>query len=127
MKPIALAAAVLATLALSATALASSALVGKYSTKVAAPAQLKGTWILTFAKGGTYTVADNGQVVVRGKYTAAGSTVTMGHETGPASCTSTGKYIWTRSGKTLKLKHATGSAPCVGRDLILSHTFTRLG
>jgi hypothetical protein len=127
MKRIALLVSIAAALALCATALAGTTLVGKYSTKVTVPLQLKGTWILTFAKGGTYTVADNGQVVVRGRYTATGSTVTMGHETGPAACAKTGKYSWSRSGTTLRLRRATTSAPCTGRDLILAHTFTKVG
>ncbi len=127
MKRFATAAAIVATLGLSSVALAGGTLAGKYSTKIASPAQFKGTWVVNFAKGGTYTVADNGHVVVHGKYSATGTSVTLGHETGPAACPTSGKYIWKRTGKTMKFTRVSDSSACSGRSGVLSHTFTQVG
>jgi hypothetical protein len=107
-------------------ALAAGTLAGKYTTKIASSASLNGTWALNFAKGGTYTVSDNGHIVIHGTYVTTGSRVSLGHETGPAACASTGKYVWKRTGKTLKFTRISDSA-CVGRSGVLSHTFTQTG
>jgi hypothetical protein len=127
MKRLALGISILAALSLASAAFGGTTIVGKYSTKLTGPAQFKGTWVISFAKGGTYTVAGNGQILVHGKYSTTGSKLTLGHETGPAACPKTGTYTWTRSGKTLRLKKASGSPPCSGRDLVLAHTFTKVG
>ena len=55
-----------AALAVSSVALAGGGLSGKYVTTVKSPAELKGRWAITFAKGGTYTVALNGKTLARG-------------------------------------------------------------
>jgi hypothetical protein len=127
MKRFAIAASVVTALVLSSAAVAGGTLVGKYSTKIASPAQFKGTWVVNFTKSGTYTVADNGVIVVRGKYSATGSAVTLGHETGPAACAKTGRYTWKRSGKTLKFTRTSDSSACSGRSGVLAHTFTQVG
>ena len=86
MKPLAIAAASLvATLALSSVALAGGTVPGRYTTTIKSPAQFKGTWVLTFGKGGAYTVAGNG-LLIRGKYSTTGSKITFGHETGDGAC-----------------------------------------
>jgi hypothetical protein len=115
---------VAAALAASSVALAGSALPGSYTTKIASPAQFKGTWSLTFAKAGTYTVVDNGHVLVRGRYTTAGTKVTLGHETGDGACAASGVYAWKRAGKTLKFTRSHDAPACSGRIGILAHTFT---
>ena len=116
-------------IALVATSIASagSALPGTYTTKIASPAQFRGTWDLTFTGSGTYTVVDSGKVLVRGRYTAAGSRITLAHEKGQGACAATGVYRWTRAGTTLRFARTSDSATCVGRRGVLAHTFTRTG
>jgi hypothetical protein len=123
MRRLAFLAALAAVLVTASAALAGGTIAGSYTAKIASPAQLKGTWVLAFAKGGSYAISDSGQVVVRGKYTASGSSLTFGHESGPLACTVTGKYTWARTGKTLKLKRVKDTCP--GRSLILAHAFTQ--
>ena len=97
---------------------------GKYTANVKSPARLKGIWVLSFAKGGKYTISDNGAVVVRGHFTST-SRVTLGNETGPLSCPQPGIYSWKRTGKTLRFTKV--SDPCVGRALVLNRPFTATG
>jgi hypothetical protein len=123
MKQLAMAASVVAALALSSVALAGGTLAGKYTTTIKSPAQLKGTWVLNLAKSGTYTVVDNGQLLVRGKYSTTGSTVTFGHETGNGACAKAGTYTWKKTGKTLKFTCVRDSLAC-GRPAVLAQTFT---
>ena len=125
MKQLAVAASVVAALALSSVALAGGTLAGKYTTMIKSPAEFKGTWVLNLATGGTYTVADNGQLLVRGKYSATGSKITFGHETGNGACAKSGTYSWKKTGKTLKFTRVSDSAVCSGRSGILAHTFTQ--
>jgi hypothetical protein len=125
MKRFAIAASITAALVLSSAALAGATLVGKYTANVASPAALKGIWTLTFAKAGTYAVADQGHIVIRGKYATVGSKVSLGHETGPAACPTGAAYSWKRSGKTLKLTRIKDT--CAGRATVLAHTFTQSG
>jgi hypothetical protein len=124
MKQLALAASVVAALALSSAALAGGTLAGKYTTTIRSPAHLRGTWVLNLAKGGTYTVVDNGQLLVRGKYSTTGSKVTFGHETGNGACAKSGTYTWKKTGKTLTFTRVHDSPACSGRSGVLSHTFT---
>jgi len=114
-------------LALSSVALAGGTVAGKYATTIKTPAEFKGKWVLNIAKGGIYTVANNGQIVVRGKYALAGSKITFGHESGAGACPKTGKYTWTKSGRTLKFTRITDAPVCSGRSGVLAHTFTQLG
>jgi hypothetical protein len=123
MKHLALAASVIAALALSSVALAGGTLAGKYTTTIKSPAQLKGTWVLNLAKGGTYTVVDNGQLLVRGKYSTTESKITFGHEAGNGACAKSGTYTWKKTGKTLKFTRVRDSLAC-GRPAVLAHTFT---
>jgi hypothetical protein len=123
-KQLAAAVSVVAALAFSSVALAGGTLAGKYTTTIKSPAELKGTWVLNLAKGGTYTVVDNGRVVVRGKYTTTGSRVTFGHETGDGACAKSGTYSWKKTGKTLKFTRVHDSPLCSGRSGVLAQTFT---
>jgi hypothetical protein len=121
MKRLAVVTSMIAALALPSVALAGSLPLGKYTTKVKTPATLKGTWVLTFSKGGRYTITDNGAVVVRGHFTST-SRIYLGNETGPAACPRPGAYAWKRAGKTLKFTKL--SDPCAGRAAVLGHVFT---
>jgi hypothetical protein len=123
MKQLALAASLVAALALSSVALAGGTLPGRYTTTIKSPAQFKGTWVLTFAKGGAYMV-DNGQLRIRGRYSTTGSKITFGHETGDGACAKSGTYTWKKSGKTLKFTRVRESPLCSGRSGVLAHTFT---
>jgi hypothetical protein len=93
---------------------------GKFSAKVKAPAALKGTWVLNFAKGGKYTISENGAVVVRGHFTSTARIYFSG-ETGPRACPQFGVYVWKNTGKTLTFKKV--SDPCAGRAIVLGYAF----
>ena len=123
-QQVALAAAVLAALVLPTLAFGSAMLTGKYATTIKSPGQFKGTWVLTLAKGGTYT-ARHGQLLIRGRYSTTGSRITFGHETGDGACPKSGIYAWKKSGKTLRFTRVSESPACSGRSAVLAHTFTQ--
>jgi hypothetical protein len=125
MKQLAIAASVAAALALSSVALAGGTPAGKYTATIKSPAQLKGTWVLNLAKSGTYTVLDNGQLLVRGRYSTTGSKITFAHETGSGACAKSGAYTWKKTGRTLKFARVSDSPLCSGRARVLAHTFTQ--
>jgi hypothetical protein len=108
-------------LALPSAALASGPPAGTYTARITAPAPLKGTWALTFAKG-TYTIAQAGKVVVRGRDLAVGSQIKMYGETGSKACLSAGYYTFKRTGKALTFSKLSDPR-CAGRALVLSHSF----
>ena len=112
-------------LAASSVARASSALTGTYTTTIKSPADLKGRWVLTLARGGSYTVQLNGQLVARGKHTSTAKTITLDREQG-SQCTGAGTYAWKRSGKTLSFTKKREAASCQGRALVLAHRFTQV-
>jgi hypothetical protein len=124
MKQLAIAVSVVAALALSSVALAGGTLPGRYTTTIKSPAQFKGTWVLSLAKGGTYNV-DNGQLLIRGRYATTGSRITFGHETGDGACAKSGTYTWKKTGKTLTFSRVSESPACSGRSGVLAHTFTQ--
>jgi hypothetical protein len=107
----------------SAVAFASSTPAGKWTTTIKSPAQFKGTWVLALAKGGAYTV-DNGQFLIRGRYSTTGSKITFGHESGDGSCAKSGTYSWKKTGQTLKFTRVSESPLCSGRSGVLAHAFT---
>ena len=115
----------IAALATSSVALAAGGLPGTYTTTVKSPAQLKGTWNLTLAKGGTYTVALNGETVARGRYTSTATTITLDRERG-SGCTGVGTYAWKKSGKTVSFTRKRETASCQARAAVLAHRFTQL-
>jgi hypothetical protein len=126
MKRLPLIAALAATLALAAPALAAGGgLTGKYDTKIKG-GQFGGTWTLTFSANGRYTVADNGQVMIHGLTNTKGTTVVLSRETGPAACPAAGTYSWKLSGKTLRFSQISDKT-CTGRSTVLSHKFTKIG
>ena len=121
MRRLAALASIIAALALPSVALAASSPVGTYTATIKTPAALKGTWVLSFKKGGTYAISDNGAVVVRGHFTST-PRVSLSKETGPAACPQVGTYTWKRAGK--KVTFSKVSDPCPGRSAVLSHPFT---
>jgi hypothetical protein len=123
MRRLALTAAVAAALVLASAAFAGGTITGTYTTTITGNTTLKGTWVLAFAKNGTYTVSENGHAVIRGTSTSTPVTVTFGHETGPLACTAGAKYTWKRNGKTLKLTRVKDTCP--GRAAVLAHLFTQ--
>ena len=123
---IACVAVVILALAVSSVALAAGGVAGTYSTTIKSPAQLKGKWAITFAKGGTYTVAVDGQTVARGRYTSTATTITLDRERG-SGCTGAGTYAWKRSGKTVTFVRKREAPSCQGRAAVLAHRFTRVG
>ena len=116
-------AAVAAAITVSSVALAAGGFSGTYTTTIKSPAQLKGRWVLTFAQGGSYTVAVNGQAVARGKYTSTAKTITLDREQG-SGCTGAGTYAWKRSGKTMTFVRKRETSSCQARALVLGHRFT---
>ena len=123
MKRLAFIAALVAALMLPAAALADGPPPGAYSTKITAPAVVKGTWVIKFTKAGTYTIVQNGKVVVHGKILSIDPQVQFYGETGPRACKSLGFYNWKRSGKVLKFS-SLSDPHCAGRAIVLSHKFT---
>jgi hypothetical protein len=126
MKRRMLIAAAIAALALPLPAFADGPPAGKYTAKITAPAALKGTWSLAFAKSGSYTIAQDGKVVVRGHDLSIGPQMQMYKETGPRACKSTGYYNFKRTGKTLTFSKLSDPG-CAGRALVLSHRFKLAG
>jgi hypothetical protein len=124
MKRLAVIAALLTAMALPSLALAADGPPpGKYTAKIAAPAALKGTWTLSFAKNGTYTISLNGKIVVRGHDLSIAPQIQFYKETGSKACKSLGFYNFKRSGKTLTFDQLNDKG-CAGRSLVLSHRFT---
>ena len=80
---------------------------------------------MTFAQGGSYTVAVNGQAVARGKYTSTAKTITLDREQG-SGCTGAGTYAWKRSGKTMTFIRKRETSSCQARALVLGHRFTQV-
>jgi hypothetical protein len=118
-------AAAVAALAMSSFAVASGGLSGTYKTTLKTPAQLKGTWALTLAKGGAYTVAWNGHRVARGSYSTTRRTITFAHERG-SDCAGTGTYAWTKTGTTVTFVRKRESSSCQARATVLAHRFTQV-
>ena len=106
---------------------AGGTLAGKYKTTIKSPAAFKGTWVLTLTNRGAYTVANNGpnQILIRGRYSATGSKITFGHETGNGACAESGTYTWKKTARTLKFTRVSDSSLCNGRSGVLKHTFTQ--
>jgi hypothetical protein len=109
-------------LALPSLALADGPPPGKYSAKITTPPALKGTWVLSFAKSGTYTITQAGKVVVRGHDLSVGPQMQMYKETGSKACKSIGFYNFKRTGKTLTFTKLSDPG-CAGRALVLGHRF----
>jgi hypothetical protein len=117
--------AVVAALAASSIALGAGSLQGTYTTTIKSPAQLKGTWALVFAKGGTYTVKVDNQPIARGNYSTTATTITFVRERG-SGCSGAGTYAWKRSGKVVTFTRKRESSSCQARATVLAHRFTQV-
>lgn len=120
---LALAGAVVMALAMSSIALAAAGVSGTYATTIKSPAELKGKWVLTFTKGGTYKVALNGKTLARGTYAATAATITLRE---PSGCGGSGTYAWKRSGKTMTFFRKREARSCQIRAAVLAHRFTQV-
>ncbi|HZQ80669.1 MAG TPA: hypothetical protein VFB25_01690 [Gaiellaceae bacterium] len=104
---------------------------GTFQTVIAkAPnAQLVGIWQIALQTNGRYTIERNGAVVIRGRGTQTATTITFGHETGPAACTgaqATATYHWSLHAGEAVLK--TAHDACAGRRLVLTtHPLLKTG
>lgn len=117
-------ASIAAALAVPSLALAGGSPIGTYSTSITSPPDFRGTWALSLAKGGAFTLSLDGRMLVRGRYSTTGSKVTFGRD---EFCSKPGTYTWKKSGKTLRFKRVSDSPACDGRIELLSHTFTLRG
>jgi hypothetical protein len=130
MQRLATVASVAAALLLASVALAAATPAGTYKTKItsnAAGGALKGTWTVKFASP-AYTVTDNGTVVVHGKYSIKGTTITFNDKSGRDVCPGPGKYAFKLSGTKLNLTLVSDSNPaCLGRRVVLAGSFTKIG
>ena len=131
MKRIVTAIALLAALAVTAVAVASTAkLSGTYTTKISgkgpntASGGLDGSWKLVLKKG-KYNVSLNGHAVVNGKYTIKASTISITDTGGSGKCAGTGKYKFTIKGSKLTFKKISDTKSCTDRSEVLAHTFTK--
>jgi hypothetical protein len=106
-------------------ALAGGGLAGKYRTTITSPAELKGKLTLTLAKSGVYTVALNGEVGARGRYSATATTITF-REPASTGCGGSGTYSWRKSGSILQFIRKTESRRCQMRAVVLAHRFTQM-
>jgi hypothetical protein len=122
-RRLAFAAVILLTLIVSSVALAAGGVTGTYTTTITSPAQLKGKWVVTFAKGGTYKVARNGQALARGTYSTTATTITLRE---PNGCGGSGTYAWKRSGKTMTFIRKREVPACQARAAVLAHRFTQV-
>lgn len=106
-------------------ALAAGGVVGTYATTIKSPPELKGNWVVTFAKSGSYAVALNGKPLARGTYSATATTITV-REGADRGCGGSGTYAWKKSGKTLTFVRKRESASCKERAVVLEHRFTQV-
>ena len=75
--------------AVSAAASAGHPLHGTFATviKNAPDDQLDGAWQIALRSNGGYTIKRHGTVLSRGRDTPTATSISFGHETGPAACT----------------------------------------
>jgi hypothetical protein len=124
-RQIMFAATVGAVLVVSSFALAAGGVFGTYTATIKNSNHLNGKWVIALTKGGTYTVAQNGNTLARGKYTATATTISFARE--PASgCAGTGTYSWKRSGKTITFVRKREHVSCQARAEILGRRFTQV-
>ncbi|MEP6641483.1 MAG: hypothetical protein ABJB93_06195, partial [Gaiellales bacterium] len=110
-----LAGAIAAALIVPAASAAALTLKGTYTTKIAAPAAVKGTWTLSFVGYPKYTITQAAKVVVRGHYASVGNQIQFNDDSGSRKCAQFGVYTITKTAKTISFKRI--SDPCRGRSL----------
>ena len=126
MRHLALFGSVVVALAVSSVALGAGGIAGSYATTITSPADIKGTWVLAFAKGGTYRVKYNGDWVAHGTFTATPTTITF-RESAEEGCGGTGTYGWKQAGRTLTFTRKREVQKCEVRAAVLiRHRFTRV-
>ena len=112
-------------LGVSTMALGAGGVAGTYRTTITKSNHLNGKWVLVLAKGGTYSVAQNGRILARGRYSATATTITFSRE--PASgCLGSGTYVWKKSGKTMTFVRKREAASCRARAEILGHRYIQV-
>jgi hypothetical protein len=91
--------------------------------------QLDGTWKVALLPTGRYTIQRNGTVLIRGRDTETKTTISFGHETGPAACIGVlapATYRWSLRDGLLHL--TTVREGCFGRHVVLTtHPFEKVG
>ena len=91
--------------------------------------QLDGAWQVALLSNGHYTIERNGAVVIRGRDTETPTTISLGHETGPAACTGAlgaATYRWSLRAGLLRL--TTVREGCYGRHVVLTtHPLKKTG
>ena len=83
--------------------------------------QLDGVWQIALLSNGRYTIERNGAVLIRGRDTETTTTISFGHETGPAACTGAlgaATYRWSLRAGLLRL--TTVHEGCLGRHVVLT-------
>jgi hypothetical protein len=123
MRRVVFALAVVAALIVPASGAAALTLKGTWTTKIATPAQLKGTWGLHFIGYPKYTITQAGKVVVRGHYASVGNQIQFNDDSGPLKCKQFGVYTVALTAKAISFKRT--SDPCTGRSFVLGHRFQR--
>lgn len=117
--------------AVSAAAAAGPPLHGTFTTviKNAPDDQLDGAWQIALLSNGRYTIKRNGTVLIRGRDTETTTTISFGHETGPAACTGAlgaATYRWSLRAGLLRL--TTVREGCLGRHVVLTtHPLKKVG
>jgi hypothetical protein len=112
-------------------AAAGAPLHGKFQTVItkAPEDQLDGTWQVALLPTGRYTISRNGTVLIRGRDTETKTTISFGHETGPAACTGAlgpATYRWALKAGLLRL--TTVHEGCLGRHVVLTtHPLLKTG
>jgi hypothetical protein len=125
MRHLALFGSLVVALAVSSVALGAGGIAGSYATTIKSPTDIKGKWVLAFAKGGTYRVQYNGDWIAHGTYSATPTAITF-RESADEGCGGTGTYGWKRSGRTLTFTRKREIAKCQIRSVVLRHRFTRV-
>jgi hypothetical protein len=114
-----------------AAAAAGSPLHGTFKTVIkGAPSdQLDGAWQVALLPTGRYTITRNGAVLIRGRATETATTISFGHESGPAACTGAlgpATYRWSLKAGLLRL--TTVHEGCFGRHVVLAtHSLKKVG
>jgi hypothetical protein len=117
--------------AATAAAAAGRPLHGTFTTviKNAPDAQLDGAWQVALLSNGSYAIQRNGAVLIRGRDTETATTISFGHESGPAACTGAlgaATYGWSVRAGLLHL--TTVREGCLGRHVVLTtHPLKKVG
>jgi hypothetical protein len=128
MRPIALAATIVAVGVGAAPAPAAAAFPHATFTVTLAgksPRFLNGAWRITFLESGRYTTEHPlNEIAARGRIALSGGTVTFGRETGSVACATAGRYRW--SYRDNRLRFTAISDACGGRQIVLTAKPLRL-